>query len=241
MLIISTRFLLYYLVLLLSKLLLKVTVTGREHLPSRGPLIVIANHYSLFDPILLTFHLPYQPVFMSAADLSELWYFRVIVRLANTIPVWRGRVDREALRRAQQVVEEGEVLGIFPEGGIDPELMELTGRGQSVQHLNGQNSRVSGQLIEARPGAAYLATLSQACILPVGIVGAEKILGNLRRFRRTVVTLHIGPVFGPLTIDPNLRGSAKREQLDAYGHLMMQHIAALMPPENRGPYGGRAT
>jgi 1-acyl-sn-glycerol-3-phosphate acyltransferase len=238
MLISFTRFLLYYLFLLLSKLLLKVTVTGREHLPSGGPLIVIGNHFSLFDPVLLTFHLPYQPVFMSAADLSELWYFRLMVRLANTIPVWRGRVDREALRRAQQVVEKGGVLGIFPEGGIDPELMALTARGESIQHLGGQNSRLNARLIQARPGAAYLATLTQARILPVAILGAEQILGNVRRFKRTAVTLHIGPVFGPLTIDPAVRGPAKREQLNAYGHLMMQRIAALMPPENRGPYPG---
>jgi 1-acyl-sn-glycerol-3-phosphate acyltransferase len=230
------RFFVYHLFWLLSKLLLKVTVTGREHLPAGGPLIVIGNHYSLFDPTLLAFNLPYQPVFMSAADLSEMWYFRIIVRLANTIPIWRGRVDRDALRKAQQVIEQGGVLGIFPEGGIDPDLMELTGRGESVQHLNGQNSRLNGQLICPRPGAAYLATVSQACILPVGIVGAERILGNLRRLRRTAVTLHIGPVFGPLIIDPHLRGAARRDQLDAFGHLMMQQIAALMPPESRGPY-----
>jgi hypothetical protein len=61
-------------------------------------------------------------------------------------------------------------------------------------------------------------------------------LNNIRRWKRTKVTMHIGPAFGPLTIDPALRGPARRQQIDAYGDEMMRHIAALMPVENRGFY-----
>jgi 1-acyl-sn-glycerol-3-phosphate acyltransferase len=72
--------------------------------------------------------------------------------------------------------------------------------------------------------------------LPIAILGAEQVLDNIRRFKRTKVAMRIGPVFGPLTLDATQRGAVRRQQLDAYGDEMMRHIAALMPPENRGPY-----
>ena len=50
------------------------------------------------------------------------------------------------------------------------------------------------------------------------------------------MTMLIGPVFGPLVIDPALPKPERRELLDEMGHEMMRHMAALLPPENRGPY-----
>jgi 1-acyl-sn-glycerol-3-phosphate acyltransferase len=111
-------------------------------------------------------------------------------------------------------------------------------RGEERPLTEGMNSRLSAQLIEARPGSAYLATRSQARILPIAFLGTEQILANIRRLKRTKVTMRIGPVFGPLVIDQTLRGPARRQRLDEYGDEMMRHIAALMPPENRGPYNG---
>jgi 1-acyl-sn-glycerol-3-phosphate acyltransferase len=100
----------------------------------------------------------------------------------------------------------------------------------------GPNSRANPQLITPRPGAAYLAVRSGAPVLPAAFLGSEKILPNLRRLRRTPVRLIIGPVFGPLVIDPALPKLRRRELLDEMGHEMMRHMAAVMPPENRGPY-----
>ena len=60
---------------------------------------------------------------------------------------------------------------------------------------------------------------------------------NLRRLRRTPVRMIIGPVFGPLVIDPTLPKAERRALLDEMGHEMMRHMAALLPLENRGPYG----
>ena len=61
-------------------------------------------------------------------------------------------------------------------------------------------------------------------------------MGNLRRVIRTAVSMHIGKPFGPLTLPPDARGKAKRQQLEQLGHEMMQQIAELLPPENRGVY-----
>jgi 1-acyl-sn-glycerol-3-phosphate acyltransferase len=227
---------LYWLCRILSWLLLSVTVEGRENLPERGPLLVVANHFGLLDAPMLQFYLPYKITYLAAADLQEFWFFRLAIRGAGAIPVWRGRVDREALKQAQQILVDGGVLALFPEGGIDPDYIDMAGRGESIQNTPARSFRTDAQLTHARPGAAYLAALSQAPILPVSILGAEQVMVNLRRLRRTKVTIRIGPVFGPLGGDPGLRGQARRERLDELGDLLMQKIAAQMPPENRGPY-----
>jgi 1-acyl-sn-glycerol-3-phosphate acyltransferase len=226
----------YWFIRLLSWLLLSVTVEGRENLPERGPLLIVCNHFGLLDAPMLWFYLPYKITYLAAADLQEFWFFRVAIKGAGAIPVWRGRVDRDALKQAQQVLQDGGVLALFPEGGIDPDYLEMAGRGESVQNTPARSFRTDAQLTHARPGAAYLAALTQAPILPVSILGAEQVMVNLRRLRRTKIIIRIGPVFGPVAVEPGLRGQARREKLDAIGDLFMQKIAAQMPPENRGPH-----
>jgi len=230
------RYFLTLLAHLLKPLLFDLTVTGWEHLPERGPLILISNHFSWFEVFLITLCLPYQPVFFAAAELRQHPILRLIAAPFEFIPVHRGQADRVALRRALQVLEEGKVLLIFPEGGIDPDLIDEMVEGRSVDPRKGRTSRLSAQLIRARPGAAFLAVRSQAPILPVAFLGTEQVQANLKRWRRTPVSMRIGPVFGPLTLEAELRGRARRRRLDELGDVMMGHIAALLPPENRGPY-----
>ena len=67
--------------------------------------------------------------------------------------VHRSRADREALRQATAVLEAGGRLLIMPEGGIDPELRDAMASGEERPFTEGMNSRLSAQLIEARPGA----------------------------------------------------------------------------------------
>jgi 1-acyl-sn-glycerol-3-phosphate acyltransferase len=217
-------------------LFIKLEITGEENLTEERPLLIICNHFSLFEPALLEVHLPFKMTFFAAVELQQNALMRLLVSVVDTIMVHRSRADREALRQATAVLEAGGRLVIMPEGGIDPELRDVMARGEERPFTEGMNSRLSAQLIEARPGSAYLATRSQARILPIAILGSEQVLGNIRRFKRTQVTMHIGPVFGPLTLDAAQHGAARRQQLDAYGDEMMRHIAALIPPENRGPY-----
>ena len=231
------RALVYATAYLFAKLYVSVTAIGRENLPEEGPLIIISNHFSVFEPPLTALNLPYIPVYMTAVEHQSHWVLRLVMKAYDTIPVWRGQVDREALRQAQRLLADGGILGIMPEGGILPELMEAIGAGQQVQGVPlDQTSRLSAQLIEARPGVAYLATRSSAQILPIAFLGTEKIMGNMQRWRRTKVQMIIGRPFGPLTLEADVRGAARRQQIKELGDVMMHHLAALMPPENRGPY-----
>lgn len=221
----------------LSNVLIRLTITGRENLPDTGPLIIISNHFSWFEAPLLGIHLPYLLTFFMAAELPEqsVW-LKLIVYAVDVIPVQRGRVDRSALRQASQVLDQQGFLIIFPEGGIDPDLSEAVANGRPIPMSEGQNTRLSAQLIPARSGTAYLAAASGAKLLPVTFLGTERIQENLRKFKRTPVEMCIGQPFGPLTLEPGLRGRDRRARLDELGDQMMQRLADLLPPANRGPY-----
>jgi 1-acyl-sn-glycerol-3-phosphate acyltransferase len=216
-----------------------IRVEGVEHLLHRpAGILLIANHFSWFDPIILAFALPFTPVFLIATEVERHWWVRIFTRLFDCVPVWRGQVDRAALRNAQRVLIGGGVLGIFPEGGINPQLAGRVGRGETAPVLQGNIGRTNAQLVRARAGSALLAVASKARILPVALVGTERIYPNLCAWRRTQITVRIGPCFGPLVIDEPLSGQPRRRRLDELADLMMERIAVLLPVECRGPYQG---
>jgi 1-acyl-sn-glycerol-3-phosphate acyltransferase len=222
----------------ISAVLFDLRIEGIENLRStnRRPLILIANHFSWFDAPLLSIHLPFQPAFLVATESYRNPTFGALLHFFDCIPVWRGQVDRSALRRALTALARGRVIGIFPEGGMNPENAARLARGERIFEVRAHASRLSATLANARPGSALLAVDSHAYIVPVAVMGTEQILENLPRFRRTKLLFRIGSVFGPLEIDPALRGPARRARLDELTFTMMVQLAKLFPPEKRGPY-----
>lgn len=219
---------------MIAHILLKVEITGEQNVPRNEPLIVVSNHFSWFDGPLLALLLPVQPAFLIATESMRLWYWRLFMRFFTMIPIWRGRVDRKALEAALKILRSGGVIGVFPEGGIEPTLAEKRARGEMIQNVI--FARSVPELAEARPGVAFLAVESEVRILPVALNGTENIWANLSRFRRTPVTITIGEAFGPFKLEAEARGRTRREQLDYMANMIMRRIARLFPPEKRGPY-----
>ncbi len=213
-------------------------ISGREHLAEakQRPLIVIANHFSWFDAAILGVYLPFPPAFLVATETFNRKWAASIIRLFDGIPIWRGQVDRHALRMAHHALREGKALGIFPEGGMDPENAERIARGEPIPEIRGHTAWRSGALVRPRPGSALIAVQSKARVLPVALTGTEHILDNISRFQRTRVTMTIGPVFGPLIVAEGLRGPRRRAAIDEHSEEMMIKIARLMPVARRGPY-----
>lgn len=228
-------------------LFIDVSVKGHEHVPpTNEPLILIANHFSWFDAPLLSMFLPLKTVFLIATESQRMPTVRLFMFVFNGIPIWRGQVDRNAFRAAQDVLNDGGVVGVFPEGGIDPEMAKKVARGEVVvDNHYAHASRHNAQLIRPRSGTALLAVQSEARLLPVALLGTHNIVRNLvdwrrwLRWQRTPVTMVIGPAFGPMTIDPALQGRDKRQRLDELSNDAMLHIARLFPPEQRGVYRDR--
>lgn len=227
---------------LFTKFLFRVTIEGAAYAP-RSPhnLLVISNHFSWFDAPILSILLPFPPAYLIATEAQEKGWIRAFTTIFESIPIWRGQVDRKALTTAVTILQEGGVVGIFPEGGVMPELAELVASGQQIPELRGNMSRSSAQLVRAKTGVALLATMSEAQIMPVALIGSHQLMDNLKRWRRTPITIRIGPCFGPLTLDPNAKGQARRQQMDNLADEMMRHVAVLFPPENRGYYDSGVT
>ncbi len=222
------------------RLTMRLEVTGREHVPATGPYLAIGNHFSWFEVVVLCHLLPALPAVFAATELQRFAVIRALMRVMTVVPVWRGQMERGALARALALLAEGRVLAVFPEGGIDPAIQAAVRRGQPINITAGHRVRDPAVLIAAPNGAAYLAVHSGAPILPVAYLGTEHVLANLRRLRRTPVTVRIGPPFGPLTLPDGLRGPARRAALTELTTCLMGQIARLMPPERRGPYGADA-
>ena len=135
-------------------------VRGREHEPATGPLLVCANHLSWWDPPLVGCVLSRPVFFMAKAELFDYPVLGRLLPRVGAFPVRRGRPDRQALRRAAELLDQGRVVGMFVEG----------------------TRRHGGELGEARPGAAWLAIRCQAPVLPILIEGPYR-LGQPIRVR----------------------------------------------------------
>ena len=122
----------------------------------------------------------------------------------------RGRLDREALRQADQSFAQGLALVMFPEG----------------------TRSKSGRLRHAFPGSALIALRSGVPILPVGITGTEKIKGVTWILRRPEITINIGCPF----YLPSVSSRLTKVELAELTNSIMGRIAELLPPEYRGDY-----
>ena len=220
----------------IASLFISVSVSGLENAPRSEALILVSNHFSWFDGPLLMIFLPFRIVFLLAIETERVWFFRFLSRAFNLIPIWRGQVDRKAMRAALAALKEGRSVGVFPEGGIDPAMASARERGERIEQIAGHTARHSANLVHAQAGIGLLATQAQTRLLPVALLGTEKILVNLRRLRRTQVKIRIGRPFGPLTIPDGTPRRLRRQRLDALACQAMRQIAALLPPGNRGPY-----
>lgn len=133
------------------KLRFKVTVIGEDRVPSSGPVMLCSNHVSDFDPPLIGLALDRQLSFFAKAELFELPVIGKIFPSLNAIPVSRGKSDRAALKTSINALKEDRCLLIFPEG-----------------HRNKGDVK---QLQNLQEGASFIASKSEAPIVPVVIKG----------------------------------------------------------------------
>lgn len=155
------------------RLTFRFRVEGLEHYPS-GPAVLVANHPSAMDPLVLAAAVPERLVFVAAGEFLALRAVGWAMRTYGCIPVRRGEVDAAAVRGALAALAGGRKIAVFPEGRISPEPAA------------------------GRRGAALLAARAGVPVVPVAIAGTVRIfpLGAwLPRPGRVVV--RIGPPLPP--------------------------------------------
>ncbi|HET6403494.1 MAG TPA: lysophospholipid acyltransferase family protein [Candidatus Thermoplasmatota archaeon] len=149
----------------------RVHATGLHHIPATGGAILASNHLSYSDHYFLPAVVPRQVFFISKAQHFDVPVQRWLFEQWGVIPLRRGEGDNEAMARSLQVLNEGKLLGIYPEG----------------------TRSTDGKLHKGRTGVARLALQARVPIVPVGMIGTEKVLPkgkHIPTFHKVVI--HIG-------------------------------------------------
>ena len=104
---------------LLTQVYHRLETNGRWSIPEKGPAILVCNHISGLDPLVIQSVSPRVIVWMMAREYYELRALKWVFKLAEAIPVERSGRDLAATRAAMRALDAGRVLGVFPEGKIE--------------------------------------------------------------------------------------------------------------------------
>ncbi len=141
-------------------LFLRGRVFGTSRVPTTGPVLLICNHQSFFDPVLATLALPRECDYMARDTLFANRFFRFLIESLNAFPVRRGEADVGALKETLRRLKAGRLITIFPEG------------------TRTEDGRVGPFL----PGAGSIARKAKAPVIPTLIEGAFEAWPRHRRF-----------------------------------------------------------
>ncbi|MBX6371989.1 MAG: 1-acyl-sn-glycerol-3-phosphate acyltransferase [Acidothermus sp.] len=187
---------------------------GLENVPSSGPVLVVANHVTVVDPLTLA-HALYDgarrmPRFLAKAELFDVPFVGMVLRRSGQIPVYRStREAPDSLREAEAALRAGECVVIYPEGTCtrDPDGWPMIGKS----------------------GVARLALTCDVPVIPAANWGAHEILRYKSRKVHLFPRKRIQVLFGPpvdlsayRSVDPT------REVLREVTDLLMRRVAHLL-------------
>lgn len=177
------------------------TIRGAENIPLHGPCIIAGNHRGLMEVFLMVSASPRPIEVLGAGDVPLDRRYRYVARAYGFIPYKRGQMDRRALMKAQKVLKRGDVVGIFPEGGIWK-------AGRKTAHR----------------GVAWLSETSGAPVIPVGFGGITSAIDRALRLQKPRLETRIAP---PLPA-PSGRQD-RRAAMSEFAEHVLDQIDTLIP------------
>jgi cytidylate kinase len=208
---------------IVSRAVARLRIEGAiDEIPREGPVILVANHASNADPVViggfLTPRLGRRIHWLGKKELFDWPVIGWAARNGGVHPVDRSTADLEAFRLARRILDEGHVLMVFPEGTRAPD----------------------GVLAQPKDGAAMLALRTGAPVVPIGVGDSDLLWPRGRLLPRPGgrVTMRVG---SPFRLRDEIGGSVTgRAAKTAATAALMRRIAALLPPRQRGIYGPAA-
>ncbi len=146
--------------------LFRIHVVNREKLPEEGGCIICANHTSMLDVLILSAALDRQIRYMAKKELFKIPLLRGLITILGAYPVDRGGADVGSIRRTIAMLEEGQMIGIFPQGTRHPAVDPGT---TPVKH-----------------GVGMIAYHAKAAVVPAYIRAKDN---RVRFFRRTELVI----------------------------------------------------
>jgi len=189
-----------------SRIYHRVDILSPLKLPRTGNAIIVCNHTSGLDPLLIQSASRRLIVWMMAKEYYEIHWLAPFFRVIEAIPVDRGRPGLAATRAALRALASGHVLGVFPEGRIE----------------------TSRELLPFHSGVAALAARSGAPVFPAYLDGTQrgKEMGPAFAFPNRALLRFGGQI--PLVLH-----GAGRDELNAATHTIEAAVRALTPPPRR--------
>lgn len=176
----------------LLNMLAEVEIQHPERLPRSGPIILAGNHAAATDAVMMAVLTPGIVEFIGTGDIPFDPNYSLIANTYGVIPINRGNLDRQSLYMGLDVLKQGGILGIFPEGGIwDP-------------------ANMTPQI-----GVAWLSSQGETPILPIGFGNMKDSLRKALTFKHPKLVMNIGELMPPagiqdasLSLKDNLKQSA---------------------------------
>jgi len=134
------------------KLFNRLEIIGIDNIPETGAVVIVANHISMWDAVILYCAIKRRVCFMAKEELFRVPVIGYAISKIDAFPVKRDTIDRNALRIAARILEEGRILGIFPEG----------------------HRSMGGAMREFKNGAALFAHRSKSTVIPVLFENTDK-------------------------------------------------------------------
>lgn len=191
---------------------------GRDHIPPRGPVIAVANHVTPYDPLVVAhflFDTGRPPTILAKDSLFKIPIVGWVLRKTGQVPVHRGTATaRAALEAGRQALAGDNCILLYPEGTLtkDPDLWPMTGK----------------------TGAARLALLTSAPVIPVAQWGAQALLPPSGKFLRLIPRKTVQVLAGPPIELDDLRqraeqaGAPTSEDLREATDRIMTHLTQLV-------------
>lgn len=179
-------------------------VIGRENIPPKGGVLLCANHVSYIDPPALGAGASRRVHFMAKEPLFRVPVLGFLIKRVGAFPVRQHTADRTALKKAIELLQNGEVVAIFPEG---------------TRNFNPQ------ELLPPEPGASMIALKSRVPVVPVALINTEKLLPPHALFFRFA---RIKVVYGKPVDLSDLYDKNGREAVEEAGKRIMAAISELL-------------
>jgi 1-acyl-sn-glycerol-3-phosphate acyltransferase len=200
----------HYFLRVICPIFASMRVHGLEHIPPSGPLLLVGNHLSMVDPAVTLAYVRRFMHFMTKAELFETWPMSFIMPPGNPVKVNRGKVDRTALRTAEEYLKQGDIIAIYAEG---------------------TRSR-TGTVQEARAGVVFLAQRTGAPLVPLAVSGTERVFSKrFPWYRRARITLTFGR---PFTLED--LGLPPKTDRNEVAQAIMSRVTALLPAQYQTIY-----